>query len=479
MKTDYLKTDCTRVCPKILSIAIFLTISFFWLSSYALWWITFDNLNISDNSLIKDGYVISKDHKIVQMDWLENTEIVRVWLSFKKLTIWKAWELLGPFAVQQDNKLWYIVVDVNHPSPKDVILKIKVVDANLVALSQDIVLADGSNTVPVNTNASSVYIIIRQINKKTIDSSQKPQIESVLMAYGNKSQFAGNMIISDQIYANDDKRQILDIYKAPSFNDQTPVLVYMHGGGFTDGDKDAITNNPIFQELLQRWVSVVSFNYRFYPKTKFPLNYEDVMKALSFVKQKGLEFGLDASRVVVAGKSAWGISVLWALTFKDDPRYTAFVKWMRDIPTVKWILLYNTPTYHDKISIEEKLWCDVSNWQRILKYFGLPIIKDWKILDRTNYENRPRTRIDVEKSRIANNLKVWNPAMYFAYDWPLYNNKLPSNEDCLHSPNYFLDIKNILTQYDIPFEFHRWVGWDITANPSTLSQEVDFVTSKF
>jgi acetyl esterase/lipase len=113
-------------------------------------------------------------------------------------------------------------------------------------------------------------------------------------------------------------RQVLDFYQARS-DKPTPVVFYIHGGGWRNGDKKT---NP--KAFLDKSISVVAINYRYVqngveekiePPVKAPL--EDAARALQFVRSKAVEWNLDTKRIGATGGSAGGCSSLW-LAFHDD-----------------------------------------------------------------------------------------------------------------------------------------------------------------
>jgi acetyl esterase/lipase len=113
-------------------------------------------------------------------------------------------------------------------------------------------------------------------------------------------------------------RQVLDFYQARS-EKPTPVVFYIHGGGWQGGDKRI---NP--QPFLAKGISVVAINYRYVkngveenvkPPVKAPL--EDAARALQFVRSKAAEWNIDRKRIGATGGSAGGCSSLW-LAFHDD-----------------------------------------------------------------------------------------------------------------------------------------------------------------
>jgi acetyl esterase/lipase len=113
-------------------------------------------------------------------------------------------------------------------------------------------------------------------------------------------------------------RQVLDFYQAKS-DKPTPVVFYIHGGGWQNGDKKT---NP--KPFLDKGISVAAINYRYVkngvelkivPPVKAPL--EDAARALQFVRSKAAEWNIDKKRIGATGGSAGACSSLW-LAFHDD-----------------------------------------------------------------------------------------------------------------------------------------------------------------
>ncbi len=61
------------------------------------------------------------------------------------------------------------------------------------------------------------------------------------------------------------ERNVLDFWKAKS-DGPTPVIVFIHGGGFRNGDKGGIRSDGIIQQSLDGGVSFASINYQFRPE---------------------------------------------------------------------------------------------------------------------------------------------------------------------------------------------------------------------
>ncbi|MDN3920627.1 alpha/beta hydrolase [Roseateles violae] len=103
---------------------------------------------------------------------------------------------------------------------------------------------------------------------------------------------------------------------APS-DAQLPVLLYLHGGGFTIGSLE--THDSLCRQLaLRSGAAVVSLDYRLAPEHRFPAAVDDSWAALRWLAEQAQELGLDGSRLAVGGDSAGGtLAAVSALHARD------------------------------------------------------------------------------------------------------------------------------------------------------------------
>ena len=106
-------------------------------------------------------------------------------------------------------------------------------------------------------------------------------------------------------------RQKLDLYRSDQ-SDAAPVLLWVHGGGFTRGDK-ASPGSP-FNAHIGRWAARHGYvgavmNYRFAPSSTWPSGIEDVAAAVAWIEAHGAVYGIDPERVILAGTSAGAVHV--------------------------------------------------------------------------------------------------------------------------------------------------------------------------
>jgi acetyl esterase/lipase len=107
-----------------------------------------------------------------------------------------------------------------------------------------------------------------------------------------------------------DPRQVMDVY-LPANRDQsrTRVFVWIHGGGWIDGDKSELEGFKPWLENVQDDYAYIGINYRLFNflgnANRFPTQEEDIKKAMAFIKSKLEEWDL-SENLVLAGASAGG-----------------------------------------------------------------------------------------------------------------------------------------------------------------------------
>ena len=112
-------------------------------------------------------------------------------------------------------------------------------------------------------------------------------------------------ILRDIEYARVEDRSIqLDLY-LPEDQGPFPVIIWIHGGGWTSGDKDLDPNDPQVRQV-GRGYAVASINYRLSQQAKFPAQIEDCKAAVRWLRAHASNYNLDPSRIAVWGSSAGG-----------------------------------------------------------------------------------------------------------------------------------------------------------------------------
>ncbi|MEZ5245618.1 MAG: alpha/beta hydrolase [Acidimicrobiales bacterium] len=109
-------------------------------------------------------------------------------------------------------------------------------------------------------------------------------------------------VIRDISYGPDDAHR-MDLYLPDATN--APVVVYLHHGGWTGGDRGDVPDMVL--RFVERGYAVASVGYRLAPEHPFPAPMHDVKRAIRELKVFGDETGLiDGDALVLYGISAGG-----------------------------------------------------------------------------------------------------------------------------------------------------------------------------
>jgi len=117
---------------------------------------------------------------------------------------------------------------------------------------------------------------------------------------------AGVTITRDLAYGAD-PLQKLDVFMPDGAQGKKlPVLVFVHGGGFTRGDKHGAGFYP---DNITLWAAKngmvgVNINYRLAPANPWPTGAKDLASAIAWTKANIAKYGGDPDRIVVFGHSA-------------------------------------------------------------------------------------------------------------------------------------------------------------------------------
>ncbi|UXA20211.1 alpha/beta hydrolase [Mycobacterium sp. SMC-4] len=95
------------------------------------------------------------------------------------------------------------------------------------------------------------------------------------------------------------------VYRPPTKQPILPVVLFVHGGGWSVGDLDTYDTIARLHAVGSRAV-VVSVDYRLAPEHPYPAAVEDSWVAAQWVVEHAEELGADSQRVAVAGDSAGG-----------------------------------------------------------------------------------------------------------------------------------------------------------------------------
>lgn len=81
-------------------------------------------------------------------------------------------------------------------------------------------------------------------------------------------------------------------------------MIYLHGGGWTGGDKNRVASKADY--FTGQGYVFVSMNYRLHPDANYEQMADDTANAIKWVKDHADEYQIDSSKINVMGHSAGG-----------------------------------------------------------------------------------------------------------------------------------------------------------------------------
>lgn len=245
-------------------------------------------------------------------------------------------------------------------------------------------------------------------------------------------------------------QQKLDFYQAKS-DKPAPLLFFIHGGGWLNGDKGTFNNQKGY---LDAGISVVSINYRHIqhaeadkvvPPVKGPLY--DAARALQFVRSKAAEWNIDKQRIAASGSSAGACSSLWLAFHPDLAAPKSADPVARESTRLLCAAVYRAQTSLDPKQMVE--WIPNNNYGG--HAFGFQ--RDPK--DRT----RPFQEFLAAREKIMPWIEEYSPyALVTADDSPVYlfYNTPPmmgqEDKEGAHSANFGVGLAEKLKSTGVPYE---------------------------
>jgi len=128
--------------------------------------------------------------------------------------------------------------------------------------------------------------------------------------YRDKKDIPYHEILNDKTSDYQKKMCLIDIHY-PETVDKVPVIIWFHGGGLTDGQKE------IPRALTEKGYCVVGVGYRLSPKVKAKTSIDDAAGAIAWIMQNISKYNGDPEKIFVSGHSAGGYLALMSVMNKS------------------------------------------------------------------------------------------------------------------------------------------------------------------
>lgn len=159
--------------------------------------------------------------------------------------------------------------------------------------------------------------------REELEIAEDLQPKTRLGAYARPFKYAdrGVRVLRDIPYTEGGRRAQLDIYlPAEGAIEKAPVLLQIHGGGWTISHKGQQGLLLMNQMAARGWVCVAA-NYRLAPKYRWPTQIIDVKRAIAWVHENIAEYGGDPDYLILTGGSAGGHLSALATVTPSDPAW--------------------------------------------------------------------------------------------------------------------------------------------------------------
>lgn len=108
-------------------------------------------------------------------------------------------------------------------------------------------------------------------------------------------------VYKDLRYGRGSDKQSLDLYIPHAGKAPYPLIVYIHGGGFIQGDKTR--HLMAMLQGLRYGYALAAVNYRLADEAVYPAMVDDVAEGIRFLKAKALQYALDPQRFLLWGET--------------------------------------------------------------------------------------------------------------------------------------------------------------------------------
>jgi alpha/beta hydrolase fold len=212
----------------------------------------------------------------------------------------------------------------------------------------------------------------------------------------------------------------------PNSNNPTGLVIYVHGGGFTSGDKDFVYNVQSggawdfpadIRYLLQNNIAFATIRYSYLNNSgetegvKKPMS--DVRRALQYIRSRAKDFNIAKDKIVLAGNSAGAGASLWIAFNNDFANSQNIDPVLRESSRVKGVVARETQASYN---IEDRWVNDVFvdygiTWATILANETGNIQKIYGVSSTAQYESSVidtyRNEIDMLTLLTADDPEIW------------------------------------------------------------------------
>lgn len=212
----------------------------------------------------------------------------------------------------------------------------------------------------------------------------------------------------------------------PHSNTPTGLVLYVHGGGFSSGDKDFVYTVQSggawdfptdIRFLLQNNIAFATVRYSLLNSTAetegIKKSMSDVRRALQYIRSRANDFNIDKNNIILAGNSAGAGTSLWIACNNDFSNSQSNDPVLRESSRVKGVVARETQSSYN---IEDRWVNDVFTdygitWSTILANEAGNIQKIYGVSSLAQYESPStdayRADVDLLSLMTADDPEIW------------------------------------------------------------------------
>jgi hypothetical protein len=257
------------------------------------------------------------------------------------------------------------------------------------------------------------------------------------------------------------ERNVLDVWKAKT-DRPAPVVVFIHGGGFTAGDKTGVPQ-PLLTQCLKAGIAVASINYRYSTIAPYPAPMEDGARAVQFIRLHAQEWNIDPKAVACSGGSA-GAGISEWIGFRDDmaqPNSDDPVK--RQSTRLSAVGVINAQISYDPRFIAKLVNEDTGRHPALARLFGVPQGEDVM-------KAKDKFRL-YEDGAPVTHLNAGDPPAFLYYSREL---RMPPADlaEGIHTPAFGLYLKERMDKLGIECVVRTPKDYNTSGTPAEMFAEM-------
>ena len=177
------------------------------------------------------------------------------------------------------------------------------------------------------TATRSSFVIVLALIFQSLPQANAQLSDSFLWAANLHNSYRIQTDITYSTANNYDAK--LDLY-LPRTSGSTPVVIYIHGGGWVAGSKEGA--QLVFLPYLKLGWAVANVEYRLAKNSLAPGAVEDCRSALRWVYRHAGEYNFDTTQIIISGHSAGGHLSLTTGMLKTSDGFDRPPEWLTVVP---------------------------------------------------------------------------------------------------------------------------------------------------